>query len=221
MKLLVFDVEGTIFKTKIRLPGTNIDSTIWQSIAHSLGSSAIQEEVNTHKKWEKGEYNNYIEWMKETILIHKKYCLKKETFDHAISSAEYNIGVAEFFNYIDRDKYIPILISGGFHDLAKRAQIDFKINHSFTACEYFFGDDGYLSSYNLLPCDFNGKVQFINILLSEYKLNKDNWIFVGDGKNDVPIASIAPISIGFSPHAELQSIVDHTIHDLRELLNII
>jgi hypothetical protein len=80
MKLLVFDVEGTLFQTLIRLPGTDIDSTIWQGIAHRLGESAIREEVATHGRWSRGEYRNYLEWMKDTILIHQKYGLTGAMF---------------------------------------------------------------------------------------------------------------------------------------------
>jgi DNA (cytosine-5)-methyltransferase 1 len=55
--------EVTLFETAIRLPGTSIDSTIWQSIAHALGPDAVSEEIETHRKWERGEYRSYIAWM--------------------------------------------------------------------------------------------------------------------------------------------------------------
>jgi len=61
MKLLVLDVEGTLFRAQVRLPGTTIDSTIWQGIANALGPDAIREEVATHKKWASGGYSSYTE----------------------------------------------------------------------------------------------------------------------------------------------------------------
>ena len=67
MKLLVFDVEGTLFETKTRLPGTSITSTIWQAIAYALGPDAVNEEVNTHSRWTNGEYKSYLDWMRDTI----------------------------------------------------------------------------------------------------------------------------------------------------------
>ncbi|TMV49543.1 HAD family hydrolase [Paenibacillus mesophilus] len=221
MKLLVFDVEGTIFKTKIRLPGTKLDSTIWQSLAYSLGASAIQEEINTHLKWERGLYKNYFEWMEETVVIHKKHKLSRSVFSKIINSAEYNNGVKEFFHCLDRNKYTPILISGGFQELAQRAQIDLNIKHSFTACQYFFSDNGELQFYNLLPSDFLGKVHFVKLMLKEYGLNEQEWIFVGDGKNDIEIVKSAPISVGFTPHKELEEIVDYSIDNFRTLLDIL
>ncbi len=217
MKLLVCDVEGTIFKTKIRLPNTNLDSTIWQAIANELGAEAIEAEIETHRKWESGLYANYLEWMLDTIQIHKKYGLNKIKFFDIINHAEYNEGVLDFFSWLNRDRVIPVLISGGFQNLSERAQKDLGIYHSFTACEYFFDSEGLLASYNLLPCDFYGKVSFIEILLNEYKVSDKDWIFVGDGRNDIELAKKASLSFGFNPHPDLAKNVNHIIYDFRSL----
>lgn len=221
MKLLVLDVEGTIFRIDIRLGGTSIDSTIWQGIAHGLGLEAVKEEVETHKRWEKGYYSSYLEWMKDTISIHERHGLSCGLFQRLISSAQYNLGVRETLAHVDRSSYELVLISGGFRELAARAQKDLKISHAFAACEYLFGDDGTLVSYNLLPCDFEGKIAFIRLMLREYGLGSDDWLFVGDGVNDVPIAKTAPISIGYRAHPELKKIATYLIDDFRDLLGIL
>jgi phosphoserine phosphatase len=113
------------------------------------------------------------------------------------------------------------LISGGFRELSARAQKDFKILHAFSACEYLFGKDGTLESYNLLPCDFEGKIGFINLMLNEYGLDPNDWLFVGDGANDVPIAKIAPTSVGYRAHPALKKAAKYTIQEFHELLNIL
>lgn len=221
MKLLVFDVEGTLFQTLIRLPGTNIDSTIWQGIAHSLGDDAVNEEVATHGRWHRGEYRNYLEWMKDTILIHQKYGLTGAAFRKLIDSAQYCLNVRETFSRLDRSRFEPVLISGGFRELAARAQFEFGISHAFAACEYFFGPDDCLRGFNLLPCDFRGKIDFIQLMLREYGLSAQDWVFVGDGLNDVPIARAAPLSIGYRPHESLREVVTHVIDDFADLLSIV
>src|SRR5688572_13309167 len=68
-RLLVLDVEGTLFDAGIRLPGTTLASTIWQAIAVALGPVAVEEEVATHHRWSRGEYPSYLAWMKDTIEI--------------------------------------------------------------------------------------------------------------------------------------------------------
>ncbi len=221
MKLVVFDVEGTLFQTLIRLPGTHIDSTIWQGIAHRLGESAIADEVATHGRWGRGEYRNYLEWMKDTILIHQKYGLTGTVFRELIESAQYCANVVDAVRGIDRARFELVLISGGFRELAGRAQRDLGIIHAFAACEYDFGPDDRLRSFNLLPCDFRGKLDFIQLMLREYGLGEKDWMFVGDGANDVPIAQVAPVSVGYRPHASLREVVTHAIEDYADLHKLI
>lgn len=219
--LLVLDVEGTLFDSDVHLPGTEINSTIWQAIAKVLGDEAQEEEISTHEKWTKGEYASYLDWMRDTIDIHVRHGLKEDTFKELIQSASYNPGVEEAMTALDRSRYEPVLITGGFLELARRAQIDFGINHVFAACEYYFNEQGELSSYNLLPCDFEGKIDFIDMMLREYEMGSDEWIFVGDGKNDVPIAKHAPKSVGFRPDPELKLVVDDCIADFGQLLQVL
>jgi phosphoserine phosphatase len=207
MKLLVCDVEGTIFKANFKIDGTDYSSTMWQPIAEKLGDAAIEEERKTHKKWDNLEYNNYLDWVKATIDIHKKYSLRKKDFEELINKAEFNEGVIEFFNKLNRNEWMPVLISGGFQNLIRKAQNELDIEYGFGACEYFFDDCGHLEHYNIQPSDFDGKIHFLDILLKTHKLNKKtDWVFIGDGKNDEAIAKIAPMVFGINPHEKLKAI---------------
>jgi phosphoserine phosphatase len=141
MNLLVLDVEGTLFKTTVRLPGSLYDSTIWQALADALGPEAVKEEVETHRRWDSGQYRNYLEWMKDTITIHRKYGLSQQTFQKVIMSAEYNPEVVETVLKIDRSRFEPLLVSGGFRELAARAQRDLGILHAFAACSAVLQSD--------------------------------------------------------------------------------
>lgn len=221
-RLLVFDVEGTLFRTDVRLPGTDLSSTIWQAIAARLGPAAVAEEVGTHQRWKNGGYgDSYVDWMKDTILIHQKFGLSRAVFEEIIAAAEYNEGVPETLRQIDRTRFEPVMITGGFFELASRVNRDFGFSHAFAACTYFFGGDGTLKGFNLLPCDFHGKIDFIKLMLREYGLGPQDWIFIGDGLNDVPIAREAPLSIGFRPHEGLAAVVNHRVTDFREIIKII
>lgn len=207
MKLIVMDVEGTLFKAKMKIDGTDYPSTMWQPIAQALGEAAVMEERKTHEKWDNLEYSNYIDWVKASIDIHRKYGLKKDVFDKLIKAAEYNEGVEEFFQALDRREWVPVLISGGFQNLIRRAQNELNIEYGFGACEYYFNDDGYLEHYNIQPSDFDGKIHFLKTLLNTFNLNmKTDWVFVGDGKNDVAIASKAPLAFGINPHEKLKKV---------------
>ncbi len=159
--------------------------------------------------------------MKDTILIHKKYGLSKAIFEKIIAAAEYNDGVVGTLKQLDRSRFEPVLISGGFLELAIRANMDLNISHAFAACSYLFGERDSLVGYNLLPCDFKGKIDFVQLMLKEYKLGPQDWVFVGDGKNDVHIAKEAPLSIGYQPHADLKAVATYSVSRFEEITVIL
>lgn len=148
-RFLVMDVEGTIFKATFKLHGVDYKSTLWQPIARELGDAAMDEENNMAQKYEQGGYDTYLDWVKATIDMHKRYSLKKDVFDRLVDSAEYNTGVEEFFDNLNRNEWIPVLISGGFQNLIRRAENELDIEYGFGACEYYFDDRGYLVSHNI------------------------------------------------------------------------
>ena len=159
--------------------------------------------------------------MKDTIRLHQQYGLTADLFGQVIEAAEYNPGVVETLRAIDRAQYEIVLISGGFRELARRAQLDIRIHHAFAACEYFFNNAGVLTDFNLLPCDFAGKIDFIRLMLREYQLTPQDWIFVGDGLNDIPVAKAAPVSLAYNGATELSAITTFAIDDFRELAEIL
>lgn len=221
MRLLVLDVEGTIFRTDVRSPGISTDSAIWRGITRALGPKAIEDEIATHMRWRDGRYRGYLDWMRDTISIHQRHGLTADIFTSLIKCAEYNPGVEQTLQAVDRERFEILLISGGFRELAMRVQTDFKVRHAFAACEYIFGQDGSLASYNLLPCDFVGKIEFIRLMLREYGLTPQDWLFVGDGPNDVPIAKAAPISVAYSACPELQEVATYRTDFFPDLLDIL
>lgn len=224
IKLIFFDMEGTIFKKVIEFSKGNTCPSAWTLLAQHLGEKALKEEEETKDKWNNGEYSGYVEWMEDTIKIHKKYNLKKDFFDKVMNSAEYHNGVKETFKELAKRGYKTALISGGFKAQADRAQKDLKINHSFAACEYFWDEKGNLVHYNLLPCDYEGKVNFVKLIMKEHGVSPEECAFVGDGINDVFLAKEVGIGIAFNGHAELQKVAKHSINqskgkeDFKEIL---
>lgn len=232
-KLLVCDVEGTIFKAKFQIAGTDYSSTMWQPLAHILGEGAENEERDGNIEWDKpghGKYGgNYLKWVEDTIEIHRKYGLTKKQFDSVLNSAEYNNGVVEFFHNLDRNKYIPIFISGGFQELIEKAQSELLgndgeivISHGFAACKYIWDSDGKLIAWNIQPTDFEDKYSFLKLMFKQYDLkDTKDWIFIGDGKNDSDIAARAPISFAINPHVQLASVATYTIESFDEIFDIL
>jgi phosphoserine phosphatase len=212
IKLIFFDMEGTIFKKTIKVSKGDTAPSAWTLIARHLGEKALEEEEETKDKWTTKKYKGYVEWMEDTIRIHKKYGLTQQFFNKVISSVKYHGGVKETFAELRKGEYITALISGGFKAQADRAQRDLKINHAFAACEYFWDKRGRLFHWNLLPCDYEGKIDFMKLIMKEHGLLPENCAFVGDGKNDVALAKEVGLSIAFNAPEELQRVSKYSIN---------
>jgi phosphoserine phosphatase len=224
IKLIFFDMEGTIFQKTVKKTKGNTAPSAWTLIAKHLGKKALEEEEQTKKKWNSKEYKGYVEWMEDTIRVHQKYGLTKRFFENVINSIKYHRGVRRTFTEINKKGIITSLISGGFKAQADRAQKELKIKHAFSACEYFWDRKGKVLFYNLLPCDYEGKVKFMKLIMEEHGLSSKECAFVGDGKNDIPLAKAVDLSISFNGPKELQKVATHSINqregkeDFREIL---
>jgi len=224
IKLLFVDMEGTLFRKAIKIARGNTAPSAWTLIARHLGEDALREEDETKERWTAGKYKGYVEWMEDTIKIHRKYGLTKSFFEKVVGSVEYHTGVKETFKVLKKKGYRTALISGGFKANADRAQRDLKIDHAFSACEYLWDKDGKIEHWNLLPCDYAGKVDFMKLIMKEYGLSPEECAFVGDGKNDVFLAKEVGMSIAFNGAEELQRVSTYSINqpeeeeDFREIL---
>ena len=198
-------MEGTVFKKAVsQTYGSNTAPSLWQAIGENLGEKARAEERNTQLKHDRGEYKSYIHWMADTLEIYKSHKLSFKFFHDAVNSIEYHTGVKEVFRELNAKGIKTALVTGGFMYQARRAAIDLHIDHVFAACELFWGEDGFLSHFNLLPFDYLGKPEVVRLLITAYQLGKDECAFVGDGKNDIPVAQSVGLSIAFNAHTELQ-----------------
>ena len=74
-------------------------------IAEHLAQEALAEEEKTKEKWNNNEYANYIEWMEDTIKVHKKYGLTKDFFEKVMSEIHYHKGVKETFEELRKKGY--------------------------------------------------------------------------------------------------------------------
>ena len=114
IKLIFFDMEGTIFRKAVKNSKGNIAPSAWTLITNHLGKGATREENATKAKWTAGKYKGYVEWMEASIRVHQKYGLTKDFFGKVMNSIEYHNGVKETFEELHKRGFHTALISGGF-----------------------------------------------------------------------------------------------------------
>ncbi len=206
------DLEGTLLQKEYRLDNGKVAPSAWTLLADQIGKECLKEEEETKDKWARGEYAGYVEWMRDTIRIHKKYCLSRSIFNRVMKSVELMPGAKKAVAEFKDNGAITAIISGGFKTLADRVQRELKIDHALSGCEYFFNEDTEeIEHFNLLPSDEEGKVDFMKLIAKEHGVNADDCVFVGDGKNDVHLAQAVGFSIAFNAQSELRKVASKCI----------
>ncbi|MGM5531620.1 HAD family hydrolase [Mixta calida] len=225
MIICFIDMEGTILEKNIALDNGKVAPSAWTALAKEISEECYQEEELTKDLWLQGKYGSYTEWMKDTVRIHIKHGMRKEHLVRIMNATKFHDGADELFNFFREKNIITALISGGFKHLADLAQTKLFIDHAYSACEYFFDEDGKVMHFNLLPTDEVGKLVFMKHLADEYAANLSECIFIGDGKNDVHLAKMVGTSIAFNAQKELIDVSTFSIKqdkpDLSSLIPII
>lgn len=210
-RIWFFDMEGTLLQKDHKLDNGKVAPSAWTGLAKMLGEECFVEEELTKDRWLNGDYKGYLDWMKDTVLIHQKYEMTSEHLQKVVDSAKFHDGVDELFDWLRSQGVITALITGGFKALADKVQRRLKIDHALSGCEYFFDDQGKIEFFNLLPSDHEGKLSFMRQVLFEHGLSPSDAVFVGDGKNDVFLAEQAGISIAFNAQKELSDMASYSI----------
>lgn len=225
MKICFFDMEGTLLEKNSSLDNGKVAPSAWTVLAKEISEACYIEEEITKDLWLTNKYISYTLWMKETVEIQIKHGMNRSHLQTVLSQAKLQKGAVELINFLKEQGYLTVLISGGFKELADLTQRKLKIDHAYSACEYFFDKNGSVEHFNLLPTDEEGKLVFMKHLASEYNSELESCIFIGDGKNDVFIAKNVGTSIAFNAQKELKDvatyIVDQESPDLSAIIKII
>jgi len=224
IKLIFFDMEGVIFDSGFVEKRPKVAASVWSILSTSLGEEARKAEDTSTNMWINGKFRSQLEWAEHVIEnIHRKHKLTKKKFYEVIDNVPFMHGTKETFSELHKRGYLTAIISGGFKNQADRAAKELKVRHIFAGTEYFFDDKtGELIGWNILPCDYEGKVEFMKLLMREYRFESKDCAFVGDGVNDIPLAKEVGLSIAFNARKELQEVTTHSISqekkDLRAIL---
>jgi phosphoserine phosphatase len=220
-KIAFLDLEGTLLKKNIALDDGRVAPSLWTVIAETLGEGALERENKTKDAWNANRYRSYIDWMRDTVLIHQDFGLMERTFRNLVDAVEFTDGINKLFEYFDKNATVTCIITGGFKELSDRVAAKFRVDHAISACEYLFDPNSHqLSRATYFPSDYFGKVDFMKIVMREYRATPYDCIFVGDGKNDVPLASQVAVSFSFNGQPELDDVATEQIKQKDNMQNL-
>jgi phosphoserine phosphatase len=217
IKILFMDVEGTIFQKRFVDRPHDHGHSLWSRIYADLGPQALEEDNRLIELFERREIT-YTEWCELSMQIIRKHGLKRDHFETLIRNVPYNPGVEETLKTLKHKGVRLAMITGGFLEQARRAQLDLGIQHAYASTEIYWNENGTIEYWNILPSDYESKVDFVERLRKECGLTIEQCAFVGDGKNDIYIAKQVGTAFAYNAHPKLKEVATHTIEDFRDIL---
>jgi len=208
-KLIIFDVDGVIFRSQLLLSFSRYSGILNYLKAFYLCFLFIISSLNIRVLLEKIYIN--IKGLKVEDLWRVYHRMK------IIENAE------ETIREISNKGHVVVLISSGvpdimIKDLAEKLHADCGYGIEVKIIDGICtGEIGGLLSHS------EGKIQIVEKLLKEHNITWDDVVVVGDDRNNIDIMELAKISIGFNSYYPVRKMAKYLAdgHDLRKVLDFI
>jgi phosphoserine phosphatase len=219
-KIVIFDIDGTIFTKPWRSPNEKVSVSSWNVVYKELGIFDIHEKLKN--MFIEKRFKSYMDWNYAGCCVLQARGLNKKTFDKIIQSRPYNPGVKETFKILAQNKIITGVVSGSFEALALRLQKEIGVNHALAHCRLEFDKKtGLLKDWQLFGTDWQDKIKFVKYVATLYKTRLENVAYVGDDVNDIPVFKKVGLAIAFNAEKKEVKEAAHVVikkRDLREIL---
>lgn len=219
IKMVFFDADGVIFDIDFIGNDRRVGISSWALLLDKIG---LRHEYDKSKqKFLNNGFPSYLEWSDEVCKTLKKHKLTKDKFIEVINSKTFMEGAEETLRKLKEKGYKTALISGGFQELARKAQKSLNLDFAIGSCELLFDKNGCLKSWKLTPCDFEGKGKYFEEIASRFGFLPSECAHIGDEVNDIPVFQKAGLSIAFNCFKDdVKKAADIVIDrkDLREIL---
>ncbi len=201
MKLIAFDLEGTLVKSV----------SSWVELHKLFGTWDRGKEYA--ERFFAGEFD-YVKWAELDASLWKGHT-REEIMEWA-DSVEYMDGARELIEFLRENGFRIAILSSGLMCLARRIAEELAVDYVF-ANELIFDEEGRVTGKVNPLVDFKSKGQILRELKEELK--PELTIAVGDGFNDIAMFREADVSIAINPHEGVKG--DYEVKSLHEVRRIV
>jgi phosphoserine phosphatase len=220
IKLVFFDADGVLFDTAgYRENNRKIALSTWNVVFQELGIYPEHERLK--EMYLKGIFPTYMEWTDEACKVLQQNGLTRDKFLQIINSRPLMNGAIETFKELRNRGYKTATITGSFEALALRAKELLNLDYAVGHCRLNFDESGKLKSWDLVPCDFEGKCVYFRKIADEEGVSYSECAYVGDEVNDIPIFREVGLSIAFNTTKEEVRKAAHVTIDKKDLKEIL
>ena len=184
LRLAVLDLDGTL--TTVRSP--------FMYVSKALGYGTEAEDIAA-RYW-RGEIG-YQAWGKQTVALWKD--TREDTLRDIVASVPYRNGAEAFVRQLRRAGVTVALLSVAFkqHVLPRAAEL--QVEH--VECNELRAEAGRLTGEISYVVNESNKSDMVRSLQYQYGLTTDHTLVAGDTEGDIPMFSMAALSIAVAPES--------------------
>ena len=218
-RMVVFDFDGTIARTAN-------GRTTWEMIWEHLGYPR-EECAGYHARYRAGEFT-HTDWCKFTLEKFRDRKLTQSVLTELAGMLKVLDGFAELVEELGRRR-IPLHIVSGSIDAIIRDVLGTHAASfaSIQANKLVFSADGVISDIIETPYDFEGKADYIRLLVSKRNCAPKEVLFVGNADNDHWVADagvrtlcVNPISTDPEDHKAWTANI-RSMQDMKQILDYV
>lgn len=217
-KLIIFDFDGTLSKPS-KLPNS------WARVWNKIGREKDDEIL--YGKYCKGEFD-YNQWAKEVIKVYRDAGVSKNLLKEISKDTSLLDNAEEVFRFLYENDIKIIILSGGIKNIIDEVLGECKkYIYKIEAQELLFDENGKLFDITVLEHHIEDKSQYVDIVMKNLRLNPNQVLFFGNGKNDEDVYKTGIKTICINPddaHFDNKLFWNETIKhtdDLKSILSFI
>ncbi len=203
IKLVIFDIDGTILQTYS-----------WQYIHEKLGT---WNQAKKHYNQFFQSQITYEQWAKLDAALWKKQPLAK--IDQIISRMPYTKGARQTIITLKREGINMYLLSAGLTQVAERLRKETGVNDY--VANTLIAKDGYLTGEVEVNVSFHNKDKHLPAILKKFSVIPEECAAVGDDSTLIPLFKRVALGIAFNPtdkNIEKHANISIESKDLRDIL---
>jgi phosphoserine phosphatase len=207
IKLVVFDVDGTLTRNK----------SIWFKI-HELFGTTVEGKMY-YDQYFAGEIS-YDQWADYDAALWKDKPV--ETVMETVRAAELVPGAEDTISVLKENGIETAILSGGLDLMAD--YIGHRLGIDYVLTNKLHQRNGLLTGTVENLVAWGDKARVIQKINDHFRVSLEDTAFIGDGRNDVSVFEVVGLSIAFNPEdQEVADAADVVIRedDLRSILPFI
>jgi phosphoserine phosphatase len=207
IKIVFFDCDGTLTRVK----------SSWEYLHRRL--SLWDNHADRYQNLFKEGRIDYHEFCKKDALLWRGLSVSRVM--ETIQEIPYQDGAGEAIDTIKDLGIFTVIISTGLSFLVEKVKNDLGI-HTALSNELLV-ENGRLTGGTKINVEYNNKGCIVEGMLKSMEIKRGEACAVGDGDGDRGMFEAVGLPIGFNPHPEILSLLDHAIHgnSLLPLVDII